>query len=147
MDMAGEGVDRRPLIAFSAVFEGTEEIAEARRLACAFLDEVESVHGLKVCDRAVALVELVVSELVTNTRKYAPGPSEMTLEVHDGCVEVSVWDSNPNPPAVLPPDPFRVGQHGLEIIVAAARTFRVHREPFGKRITASITLADDPGPN
>lgn len=44
------------------------------------------------------------------------------------------------------------GRHGrpatrrplsLEIIMAAALTFQIHREPVGKRITASIMLADD----
>ncbi|WUC39570.1 ATP-binding protein [Streptomyces sp. NBC_00557] len=88
---------------------------------------------------------LVVSELVTNARKYAPGPCLLTLEINNGAVEVTVWDSNPTPPQLLAPDPTRIGQHGLEIVMAVSQSFAVHREPVGKRITTKIVLADDPG--
>ncbi|MGW1562994.1 ATP-binding protein [Streptomyces sp. NPDC002144] len=104
-----------------------------------------SVHGLPVSGRVMGMVQLVVSELVTNARKYAPGPCLLTLEVSGGAIEVTVWDSNPTPPAVLGPDPTRIGQHGLEIVMAVGRSFAVHREPVGKRITTAIVLADDPG--
>jgi hypothetical protein len=42
-------------------------------------------------------------------------------------------------------DPGRVGQHGLEIVMAVCQDFEVHREPVGKRPVASVMLADDPG--
>ncbi|MFD3679990.1 ATP-binding protein [Streptomyces sp. NPDC058613] len=131
-------------ISVSAAFEGTEKVAAARALARSFLADVQDKHGLAVSVRALETVELVVSELVTNARKYAPGPYLLGLGIQDGCVEVSVWDSSPTPPAVLTPDPYRVGQHGLEIVIAAARTFRVRPEGAGKRVTAAIALADDP---
>ncbi|MCX4776926.1 ATP-binding protein [Streptomyces sp. NBC_01264] len=105
---------------------------------------MQRVHGLRISDRVLDLVEPVVSELVTNTRKYAPGPSLLTLQVRDGCVDVTVWDSNPALPTILPPEPTRVGHHGIEIVMASARTFQVRREPVGKRITAFILLTDDP---
>lgn len=140
--------ERRPLMAdivsVSGVFEGSADIAVARELARAFLADVQAVHGLPVSEYAMSGVELVVSELVTNARKYAPGPCLLTLEVVGGTVEVTVWDSNPTPPAVLAPDPTRVGQHGLEIVMAVSQSFAVHREPVGKRITTAIALADDP---
>lgn len=91
------------------------------------------------------MVQLVVSEMVTNSRKYAPGPCLLSLEVNEGAVEVSVWDSSTTLPLILAPDPGRVGQHGLEIVMALCQSFAVHREPVGKRITAAIELADDPG--
>ncbi|AGF68015.1 regulatory protein [Streptomyces hygroscopicus subsp. jinggangensis TL01] len=90
------------------------------------------------------MVQLVVSELVTNARKYAPGPCLLDLEVSEGAVQVSVWDSSTTLPSVSSADPDRIGQHGLEIVMAASQTFCVHREPMGKRITATIQLADDP---
>ncbi|WP_437096826.1 ATP-binding protein [Streptomyces sp. enrichment culture] len=129
----------------SEVFEDSEDIAAARALARSFLTDVQAVHGLPVSARAMGMVQLVVSELVTNARKYAPGPCLLTLEIHGGAVEVSVWDSNPTPPAVLASDPTRIGQHGLEIVMAVGKSFAIHREPVGKRITTSIVLADDPG--
>lgn len=134
---------RSHAFSLSAELEGIEPIAHARELARRFLTDLHHVHGLPVSAQAQDLVELVVSELLTNTRKYAPGPSLLTLQLRDQCVDVAVWDSNPNLPTILPPDPTRVGQHGLEIIMAAALTLQIHREPVGKRITASIALAPD----
>ncbi|WP_435843227.1 ATP-binding protein [Streptomyces griseoaurantiacus] len=106
---------------------------------------MQAVHGLPVSGRAMGMVQLVVSELVTNARKYAPGPCLLTLEINGGAIEVTVWDSNPTPPAILAPDPTRIGQHGLEIVMAVGQSFAIHREPVGKRITTAIVLADDPG--
>jgi hypothetical protein len=42
-------------------------------------------------------------------------------------------------------DVGRVGQHGLEIVMAVVQGFDVQREPVGKRITLRLALADDPG--
>ncbi|WP_439678352.1 ATP-binding protein [Embleya sp. MST-111070] len=87
----------------------------------------------------------VVRELVTNVRRYAPGPCLLTLDVRDAAVKVGVWDGDPPSPSILPTDPDRIGRHGLEIVMALCRSFAVHREPVGKRICASVVLADDPG--
>ncbi|MFF3017201.1 ATP-binding protein [Streptomyces sp. NPDC057939] len=129
-------------ISCSATYAGGEPIAEARHLTRRFLAEVQDVHRVPVSDRALDVVELVVSELVTNARKYAPGPSRLTLEVRDGRMEVMVWDSNPNPPAILPPDPLRIGQQGLAIVMAVTHSLAIRREPAGKQISASIPLTD-----
>jgi hypothetical protein len=56
-----------------------------------------------------------------------------------------VWDSEPVLPVAKAADPDRVGQHGLEIVMAVCRSIEVHREPVGKRIKAAVVLADDPG--
>ncbi|MFI5808505.1 ATP-binding protein [Streptomyces sp. NPDC051561] len=74
-------------------------------------------------------VQLAVSELVTHARKYAPGPCLLTLEVEDGAVQVTVWDSSTTLPLVLPPDPTRIGQHGLEIVMTVCQSFTVRRDP------------------
>lgn len=149
MDEAGHEEVPRALVAgpisVSAAFEGSEEIAKARDLARVFLTDVQAVHGLPVSRRAMGMVQLVVSELVTNARKYAPGPCLLTLMIEEGAVRVSVWDSGTALPAVLAPDPSRIGQHGLEIVMAVCQSFAVRREPVGKRITATVALADDPG--
>ncbi|MFC9219800.1 ATP-binding protein [Streptomyces hygroscopicus] len=149
MEPAGQDEGQQPLvdrrISVADAFEGSEDIALARDLARSFLTGVQAVHGLPVSGRAMGMVQLVVSELVTNARKYAPGPCLLTLEVNEGAIEVTVWDSNPTPPAVLAPDPTRIGQHGLEIVMAVGQSFAIHREPVGKRITTAIVLADDPG--
>ncbi|MFF0190893.1 ATP-binding protein [Streptomyces sp. NPDC005244] len=132
-------------VSVSAMFEGTEDIADARRTARDFLMSLQIVHGLPVSPRAMDTVQLVVSELVTNAHKYAPGSCLLTMETRQGAVEVTVWDSGATLPLILGPDPERIGQHGLEIVMAGCRSFEVHREPVGKRIRVVVVLADDPG--
>jgi anti-sigma regulatory factor (Ser/Thr protein kinase) len=118
-------------------------IAEARHRAAGFLTRVQTEHGIPVSARAVDLTQLVVSELVTNARKYAPGPVLMELRIAGDLVEIMVWDSEPVLPVARAADAGRVGQHGLEIVMAVAQSYEVHREPVGKRITARIALPDD----
>ncbi|MFF4398561.1 ATP-binding protein [Streptomyces sp. NPDC001480] len=120
-------------------------IGEARHVAARFLADVQAGHGLPVSARAMDLTRLVVSELVTNARKYAPGPVLMELRVVGDLVEVTVWDGDPTLPVARAADPGRIGQHGLEIVMAIAQGFEAVREPVGKRITARIALPDDPG--
>ncbi|MFJ5779095.1 ATP-binding protein [Streptomyces sp. NPDC093094] len=130
----------------SAAFgDGGAGLTEARRLAAGFLTGLHTGHGVAVSARAVELTQLVVSELVTNARKYAPGPVLLELSVTNATVEVTVCDSNPVLPVVQAADPTRVGQHGLEIVTAVAEELQVHREPVGKRITARLALQDDSG--
>ncbi|GGU02610.1 ATP-binding protein [Streptomyces coeruleorubidus] len=120
-------------------------IAHARHLAAGFLTRVQGEYGLPVSQRAMDLTQLVVSELVTNARKYAPGPVLMDLRIVGDTVEVVVWDGDPVLPVARAADAGRLGQHGLEIIMAVAQGFEAQREPVGKRITARIALLDDPG--
>ncbi|MEU2062544.1 ATP-binding protein [Streptomyces sp. NPDC013455] len=117
-------------------------IGEARHRAAAFLARVQGEYGLPVSARAMDLTRLVVSELVTNARKYAPGPVLLELRIVGGLVEVAVWDSDPGLPVPQAADPGRVGQHGLEIVMAVVQDFEVHKEPVGKRVTARIALAE-----
>ncbi|MFF9624798.1 ATP-binding protein [Streptomyces griseosporeus] len=79
--------------------------ADRRGLARSFLTDVQAVYGLPVSARVMEVVRLVVSELVTNARKYAPGPCLLTLEIREGAVEVTVWDSSTTLPSVLATDP------------------------------------------
>lgn len=124
---------------------GAACIAQGRDAAVDFLTRVQVEHGLPVSERAMHLTQLVVSELATNAHKYAPGPALLELRVVGDTVEVAVWDSDPVLPVARAADPGRVGQHGLEIVMAVARGFEVQREPVGKRITVRVALPDDPG--
>ncbi|MFG2797936.1 ATP-binding protein [Streptomyces pseudovenezuelae] len=135
-----------PLIQDTVALDGDGYvIAEARQRAVDFLTRVQAEHGLPVSARAMDLTRLVVSELVTNARKYAPGPVLMELRVIGAVVEVVVWDSDPVLPVARAAEADRVGQHGLEIVMAVAQGFAAQREPVGKRVTARIALPDDPG--
>ncbi|WP_435841324.1 ATP-binding protein [Streptomyces fagopyri] len=122
--------------------DGTD-IALARRLAVDFLTRGQAEHGLIVSARSMDLTRLVVSELVTNARKYAPGPILMDLRIDEDVIEVAVWDTDPVLPVARAADAGRVGQHGLEIVMAVAQGFEARREPVGKRITARLLLTDE----
>jgi hypothetical protein len=62
----------------------------------------------------------------------------MDLRIVGDAVEVVVWDCDPVLPVARAADAGRVGQHGLEIVMAVAQGFEAQREPVGKRITARI---------
>ncbi|MFD4261033.1 ATP-binding protein [Streptomyces sp. NPDC058534] len=145
MDRAARHGDRRSeLVKVSAEYEGIPgDIARGRELARRFLARVRAAQDRTVSDRAADLVQLVVSELLTNACKYAPGPSLVDLELADDRVEVTVWDSEPVLPVAEATDPGRVGRHGLEIVMAVCHSFEVHREPVGKRMRAAVMLGDD----
>ncbi len=121
-------------------------IAEARHMAAGFLTRMRAEHGISVSQRAVEVTQLVVSELVTNAQKYAAGPILLDLRIAGDLdlVEVQVWDSDPVLPVARAADAGRVGQHGLEIVMAVCQGFEALREPVGKRLTARLALAEDP---
>jgi anti-sigma regulatory factor (Ser/Thr protein kinase) len=140
-----DGITPDTVIQASVALDGDgADIAHARRMAAGFLTRVQAEHGLDVSQRALDLTQLVVSELVTNARKYAPGPILLDLRIVGDLVEVEVWDSDPTLPIARAADAGRVGQHGLEIVMAVAQGYEAQREPVGKRITARLALADDP---
>ncbi|NJP65913.1 ATP-binding protein [Streptomyces spiramenti] len=125
-----------------AAYEGSEELGEARSLAERFLEAVRTTGGVDVGADARMLLPLVVSELVTNVRRHAPGPHMLELELVAGCARVSVWDTDPALPVIREKDPRRVGGHGLEIVTAVCTGFEMHRELVGKRLTAVLPLHD-----
>ncbi|MEU3288959.1 ATP-binding protein [Streptomyces longwoodensis] len=120
-------------------------LADARHCAAAFLDQARADHRVRVSARARDLTQLVISELVTDARKYAPGPVLVELRLSVRAVDVVVWDSEPTVPSARRADPGRIGPHGLEIVQAVTEELFVEQEPAGKRITARITLDDAPG--
>jgi two-component sensor histidine kinase len=115
-------------------------IAQARHLAAVFLTKMRDDYGIPVASTAVEIVQLIVSELVTNARKYAPGPALLRLRITGPLLRVELWDSNPVLPTPKAPDPERIGQHGLEIVTALARAVTVEQTPGGKRITVDVIL-------
>ncbi len=114
------------------------DIARARHRAVGFLARVQTELGPAVSARALNVTQLVVSELVSNALKYAPGPVLLDLRVIGGLVEVAVGDCAPALPTAWAADAGRVGQHGLEIVMAVCRSFETRGEPVGKRITARL---------
>ncbi|MEX1660008.1 ATP-binding protein [Streptomyces pseudovenezuelae] len=121
--------------------------ARARHHAADFLAGLHDEHGRDVSASTVGTTQLVVTELVTNALKYAPGPVVMELRSTGSRVEIVVGDSNPTLPSALPADPDRVGGHGLEIVRAVTQDLDIRRLAVGKRITARIALTGVCGPS
>ncbi|MFJ8826603.1 ATP-binding protein [Streptomyces sp. NPDC102467] len=115
-------------------------IAQARQAAARFLAQAREQHQVEVGARAVEDTQLIVSELVTNAVKYAPGPGLLQLRISDGTVQVEVWDSDPMLPTARTANPERVGQHGLEIVTILAHSLTMQPTTVGKRITAALHL-------
>ncbi|MEU5184678.1 ATP-binding protein [Streptomyces longwoodensis] len=128
-----------------ALAGGGGSIADARHHAAAFLDQAHTDHQVPVSARVRDLAQLVISELVTNARKYAPGPVLVEMRVSARAVDIVVRDSVPTVPTARAADPGRVGQHGLEIVQAVTDWLFVEQDPVGKRITARIALDGTPG--
>jgi two-component sensor histidine kinase len=115
-------------------------IAAARALVVAFLGQVDAERLAPVTVTAIADAELVVSELVTNAVKYAPGPFRLGLELVDHALEITVWDGSPDIPATPPFDPTRIGRHGIEIVLAVCGALDVTRQESGKKISVRVPL-------
>jgi anti-sigma regulatory factor (Ser/Thr protein kinase) len=130
----------------SAFYDGDPASASAARdVVAAFLGDVQVPHGVPLTPGTIGAAQLVVSELVTNACKYAPGPCLLDIEtdIDAGVVKISLWDSDTTLPLARAAEPGRIGQHGLEIVLALCEGFDVQREAVGKRITARLRLTAD----
>ncbi|CAK7283338.1 ATP-binding protein [Streptomyces misionensis] len=117
--------------------------ADARAAVTALLGRAHPAPA----PRSVQDAQLVVSELVTNAAKHAPGPCALGLDLLPGAraLRVSVTDTSPEPPRTRPPDPARVGGHGLHLVTMLARDLEVTMLPEGKRVTVIVPLVREDG--
>ncbi|MFJ6696531.1 ATP-binding protein [Streptomyces sp. NPDC091272] len=130
----------------SATYDGAPgTIGEARDFAADFLLRAEALHGVPVSSRTAGTVKLVVSELVTNAAKYAPGPCLLDLSVnrstpHGNSLQITVWDTDDSLPQPGTPDPERIGGHGLELVLALCSKYDIQRLAGGKRVRVHVSL-------
>ncbi|MEU3463957.1 ATP-binding protein [Streptomyces sp. NPDC006733] len=117
---------------------------DARRRADQFVRELAGVLSVPASERFAYDVLLVVTELLTNANRYAPGPCLMELDGGPSGVTVTVWDSSTAMPRAFPHDPTRVGGHGLEIVRRICAYVSAERVPVGKRIRALVPLPTGP---
>lgn len=132
-----------PLLSAGAVYdEGSRggAIASARAFTAGFLAAAPTVLPGPVEDERVELAQLVVSELVTNAIRHTSGPCRLLLELGRDWLEISVFDREPAAPVPRGHDPRRIGQHGVEIVVAVCDTLTVEPAPGGKRVRARLSL-------
>ncbi|MFJ8569329.1 ATP-binding protein [Streptomyces sp. NPDC093514] len=107
-------------------------IAEARETADAFLRH----HCAPVPGTFHGDVLLVVSELVTNAVRHAPGPFALGLGLLPDGIEITVRDTSPCPPRSRTPD--RTGGRGWTIVQTLAHRVRVVPCHDGKTVHAEL---------
>ncbi|WP_333767319.1 ATP-binding protein [Streptomyces sp. IBSBF 2435] len=115
-------------------------IARARMCMAAFLDGVRARTGVSIPQHVTDAAQLVVSELVTNAAKHTSGPYGLDLEFAGHGVEITVWDSSPEPLVAMSPDPQRIGRHGLEIVSALTEAVSSTATDRGKSVTVLLRL-------
>ncbi|WP_433456415.1 ATP-binding protein (plasmid) [Streptomyces sp. CA-142005] len=95
----------------------------------------------EACDDLV----LIVSELVTNACRHAPGPCRLHLEAVLGGITVEVWDTNP----LVPPMGVRAtplpgtcevpcGGYGLGIVALLCQELRGFAAPHGGKTIRAL---------
>ncbi|MEU6284306.1 ATP-binding protein [Streptomyces sp. NPDC047028] len=90
--------------------------------------------------RAAQDVDLVVTELVTNAVRHARGMTcVLSLDARPDAVEVTVLDSDPEPPCPRTPDfSGRMGGFGWPVVRRLARRVTVVLVPNGKAVCALV---------
>ncbi|MFF3991346.1 ATP-binding protein [Streptomyces sp. NPDC001797] len=88
--------------------------------------------------------QLVVSELVTNAVRHAPGPGGLSLEVSPdaGLLRIAVSDGSHRPPVLPTYDPGRVGGHGLHLVTRLCGRLITREQETGKLVVAHLRLRD-----
>ncbi|MFF5784820.1 ATP-binding protein [Streptomyces sp. NPDC012693] len=142
--IATERATREPVLSASVDYDagdaGDGMIASARAFTADFLTASPAVGRRPVSREGVDLARLVVSELVTNAVRHAPGPCRLLLELFDDVLDISVFDRVETSPVPRGHDPGRIGQHGVEIVVAICESVTVEPHPTGKRVRARLSL-------
>ncbi|MFC8176140.1 ATP-binding protein [Streptomyces sp. NPDC057242] len=142
--IAAERATQEPLLYASVDYDGADAddgmVASARDFTADFLTASPAAGRRPVARERVDLARLVVSELVTNAVRHAPGPCRLLLELFEDALEISVFDGLESSPVPRGHDPGRIGQHGVEIVVAVCESVSVEPHPSGKRVRARLAL-------
>jgi anti-sigma regulatory factor (Ser/Thr protein kinase) len=116
-------------------------IAAARGFTDDFLERAAR-RGVPVGGRQRETARLVVSELVTNAVRHAPGPCRLVLDLGAGTLQVAVTDTSTAVPVAQERRPERIGRHGLEIVLAVCESVECRQLPQGKTVYARLALND-----
>ncbi|MBJ6998664.1 ATP-binding protein [Streptomyces sp. CRPSP2-6A1] len=124
---------------YSMAWDATHpSIADARHAVRVLLDEA----GHQPDQRPSQDAQLVVSELVTNAIRHAPGPGALTLELTPDAtlLRITVRDSSSSPPVLPTPDPGRPGGHGLRLVTLLCEGLHHTTLTTGKQVVAHFRL-------
>ncbi|OEJ21305.1 hypothetical protein AR457_36335 [Streptomyces agglomeratus] len=94
---------------------------QAREMATGFLADAERIRGKPTSPDTTGAVLIVVSELVTNAIRHAPGLCTLRLTLHDEGVLIEVSDTSPVLPRMRAPDVTGAsGGWGMQMITRLA---------------------------
>ncbi|MDX2546421.1 ATP-binding protein [Streptomyces sp. WI04-05B] len=132
--------EREPaVLRYSAAWDTTDaSIADARAAVRALLADA----GHPPDHRPSQDAQLVVSELVTNALRHAPGPGGLALEVTPDAalLRITVRDNSPRPPELRAHDVRSVGGHGLQLVTRLCEQLHTIALDTGKQIVAQLRL-------
>ncbi|MGW8063740.1 ATP-binding protein [Streptomyces ziwulingensis] len=118
---------------------GSAMIPASRDVVHGFVARL-AAQGVEPADTFLDAARLVVSELVTNALRHAPGPCRLELTLAEDGVEIAVSDTGEGYPTFLPRDPLRVGRHGLEIVTRLCDEVITKPNATGKTVHARLPL-------
>lgn len=119
---------------------GVGTLARAREHTRGFLAEGPAVPPAALQDALV-----VVSELVSNAIRHAPGPCTLELTDNCGTVTIAVTDVSTAPPRPRPGDlETATGGFGWHLLEHLAQQVQVRLDPpHGKTVSATVALSAD----
>ncbi|NKQ23516.1 ATP-binding protein [Streptomyces galbus] len=131
--------DTSAAVRYCVVWDGAGvAIGDARRAVRTLLARA----GHPAEERASQDAQLVVSELVTNAVRHAPGDGGLLLELTPdaGVLTVTVRDSSPSEPQQRPYDAGRVGGHGMYLVARLCEHVETVALADGKQVIARMVL-------
>lgn len=138
----GQGTGEYTTLRSSVAWDsGAARSADARHFLRAFLARAPLSGRAPGPNRSALDAELVVSELITNAIRHAPGPCGLTLQLSAAELAITVWDTSTDDPVVKERDPHRVGGHGLHLVRTVSDRLLVISRAWGKQITAHLGLS------
>ncbi|WP_432119516.1 ATP-binding protein [Streptomyces sp. bgisy032] len=136
-----QGGNERAALHFSAAWaEGAVCPVEARLALSAFLSHAPHTGRTPVPPPLFLDAQLVVSELVTNAVRHAPGPCGMNLRLARDELAITVWDTSTRTPVLRHSDGHGIGGHGMRVVHLVSRSVDVALGAHGKQVTARLSL-------
>jgi anti-sigma regulatory factor (Ser/Thr protein kinase) len=141
-----QGIGEQATLHYSTAWAtGAARAVDARQALRAFLTHAPHVGHAPVPEPVVLDAELVVSELIANATRHAPGPCGLILQLTGEDVMITVWDTSPEEPVFKRPDRHRIGGHGLHLVRAASTEVTVTPRAQGKQVTAHLRVTPHRG--
>lgn len=119
----------------------SSSVAEARRVLISSLE----AWGLAGNEQLMDDAALIVSELTTNAVRFGSEAVELSLELRDDVLEISVSDNSPMLPVVRHPDADDLSGRGLPILAALSESWGYEISGDRKRVWGWLSTAQDPG--